>query len=324
MIGVLHHWDTDGICSAAIIKDEFKDASISNFIPQIGKYSLNKDEIQKLKQFKKLYIVDLNLSQEQLQKIREATSAKIYFYDHHTANNVNLENFKFVNPIAKGENIKKYPSNTWVLSEKLNRDTDLLKVLGAIGDREEKIKDNKEIYKEIKSYLNKKDLTYKELDKSVNLLDSSYKINKREEVTNLVDIAYQANNHGIETILENQKLNSNIKELEEEITRVLQVENEDIDNILIKKINTPYNIISSITRKLSWNQEKPVIIINEGFLNGKNQIYVRTNNIDLRPLISKLKDRYSLGGKKEVIGSVIPNKKSGEFLKKVKNYLNNN
>ncbi len=321
MTAIVHHWDTDGICSAAIIKDKIDEEDVENFTPKIGNYKLSEKDIQRLKDHEKVYIVDLNLSRKNLRKIRESIDSYISFFDHHESKKIDLDKFEFNNPVALGSNPKKYPSNTWVLSEKLKRETDLLKILGAIGDREEQIKDNEKTYPEIKGYLEENDVSFEDLEKTVNLLDSSYKMNKRSEVEKSMKIAENSLKNGIKTILSNKKLNNNLEEIDKEIKRWTEIENSDSDEIVVRYMDSSYNIISSVTRKLAWNLNRTVIVINEGFFDDKDQIYVRTSEKDLRPLISELKKKWSLGGKKDVIGSVIPKEDRDEFLSRIENYL---
>lgn len=321
MKAIIHHWDTDGICSAAIISEEIGEKPIDNFSPEIGKYDLNNKEVKRLDKYEEIYIVDLNFSKNVIQKIRENTSAHIFFYDHHNSENISYEKFEFNNPIASGKDPKLYPSNTWVLSEKFNRPTDLLKILGAVGDREKKIKENKKANKEIKDFIADKDINFNKLTKAVNLIDSSYKMNSKKEVHDLVQIVRKANKNGIQTILTNNKLKQNLEKINKKITELSKINDKEPNEIVVKEINTEYNIISSVTREIAWNQNKTAIVINKGFLENKNQIYVRSNKTDLRPLISELKEEYKLGGKKDVIGSVIEKKKTDKFISDVRKYL---
>lgn len=321
MTAIVHHWDTDGICSAALIKDEINEKNVENFTPRIGNYELSEKDIQRLENHEKVYIVDLNLSRENLRQIRGSIDSYISFFDHHESKKIDLDKFEFNNPVTLGSNPERYPSNTWVLSEKLNRETDLLKILGAIGDREGKIKNNNKAFKEIKRYLEGKDVSFEDLEKAVNLLDSSYKMNKKTEVEKSVKIAEDSLKNGIKSILSNKKLNNNLEEIDREIERWTDIEDSDSEEILVRHTDSSYNIISSVTRKLAWNLNRTVIVINEGFFDDKDQIYVRTSEKDLRPLISELKKKWSLGGKKDVIGSVIPKEDRDEFLSRIENYL---
>ena len=43
---IIHHWDTDGICSAALLSDK----DTVNMTPCIGNYFLTDDELRRIKQ----------------------------------------------------------------------------------------------------------------------------------------------------------------------------------------------------------------------------------------------------------------------------------
>jgi len=44
---IIHHWDTDGICSAKLLIEYLKDKQIDNKTPVIGNYYLTDEELSK-------------------------------------------------------------------------------------------------------------------------------------------------------------------------------------------------------------------------------------------------------------------------------------
>ena len=91
----------------------------------------------------------------------------------------------------------------------------------------------------------------------------------------------------------------------------------------MKTLNTKSNIISTITRKIAWKHDKNTIVINTGYFDDEDQLYVRTINQDMKPMIQKGKDYgFKCGGKKEVLGAILPKQKTQDFIDEIINYLN--
>ena len=89
----------------------------------------------------------------------------------------------------------------------------------------------------------------------------------------------------------------------------------------MKKIDTTYNIISTLTRKVAWSSGKNTVVINTGFFDDKDQVYVRTNK-DADPLIQRGRDLgFKCGGKKEVFGAIVPKDKTDFFLDEILEFL---
>ena len=72
--------------------------------------------------------------------------------------------------------------------------------------------------------------------------------------------------------------------MNKEIEKQLRYHNEEINGVIFKKINTPYNIISTITRKIAWDTGKNTIVVNTGFFDDSDQIYMRSNK-NAEPII---------------------------------------
>jgi hypothetical protein len=109
--------------------------------------------------------------------------------------------------------------------------------------------------------------------------------------------------------------------LNKEIDDQLQTAEKEINNTIFKEINTPYNIISTVTRKLAWNSGKNVIVVNTGFFHDQDQVYVRSNN-NLKKMIERAKAMgFNAGGKNEVLGAIVPKKKRQPFVKEIIDFL---
>ena len=83
-----------------------------------------------------------------------------------------------------------------------------------------------------------------------------------------------------------------------------------------------YNIISTVTRKLAWEKQKNTIVVNTGFFKEVDQLYVRTINKDMEPMIKRGKDLgFTCGGKKEVLGALITRNQTEEFIEELKDFF---
>ena len=82
-----------------------------------------------------------------------------------------------------------------------------------------------------------------------------------------------------------------------------------------------YNIISTITRKIAWDSGKNTVVINSGFFENKDQIYMRSIK-NAEPMIKRGKSLgYKCGGKKEVLGAIVPKEKTESFVQEILEFL---
>ncbi|RLF26860.1 MAG: single-stranded DNA-specific exonuclease [Thermoplasmata archaeon] len=316
---LIHHWDTDGICSAQLLLKHLGNKNIKNQTPHIGNYFLTEEEINHCSQHDFVIIADMALPEENILKI--AKNSKVIIFDHHIQKEI--KNIVHHNPVAKGADPNLYPSTSWIINKYLNKPINLFAILGIIGDHEHRIKNNKTFQKIISDFCQKTNLTFEDLLKMVYLLDSNYKIGDKKEVEKTPHILLRIDDAS--EILNNKQWNRNLTLLTNEIETLLKKPAREInDNIVLKKIDTPYNIISTITRKIAWETGKHTVVINTGFFTDKNQIYVRSN-INLEPMIKKgVSLGFKAGGKKEVLGAIVPKDKTDFFVEEILNFLQNN
>ena len=242
---IIHHWDTDGISSAKLLIEKLRDKDIDNKTPELGNYFLTKKELKEYSEFDFIIIADMSLPEKNV--LRLAKNAEIMIFDHHLGKVI--DTVFHHNPIIKGEDPDKYPSASWIVNDYLKNDVNLYALLGVIGDHEEKIKKNKDFIEIIDNYCKEQDLSFEDLHKMVYLLDSNYKIGDKKAVESAPYILL--NTISPKEILNNKKWNQNLKNLNKEMNEILSQQNNEVDGIIVKKINTPYNIISTITRKIS-------------------------------------------------------------------------
>jgi len=311
---IIHHWDTDGICSTRLLLEYLSDKKIDNHTPDLGNYYLTEDELKNYSKYDFIILVDMSLPINNILKLAE--KAKVIIFDHHLGKEID-EVFHH-NPVIKGENPDKYPSASWIINDYLGNKINLYAFLGVIGDHEQKIKNNSEFDKKITDFCKENTLEFDDMLKMVYLMDTNYKICDKKAVEQAPRLL---KNNSSEQILNNKKWNKNLAILDEEIKKIIDTKSDEIDGVIFKKISTRYNIISTITRKIAWDTGKNTIVVNSGFFADRDQIYMRSNK-NAEPIIQKGKLLgYRCGGKKEVLGAIVPKDKTDSFVKEILEFL---
>ena len=298
---IVHHWDTDGITSAAIyIRIHGED---DLFTPKIGNFYLDKEDFKKVSSAEKVVILDMNLPEAE-----KLCDHELYIYDHHRARKVECAREHY-NPYLWGRH---YPSCTTVLMERFSYEPDYLVALGILGDKGPDAKKVEE-WKIVENVMKKENLRFDDLMLAVELLDSSFKMNKRSEVVENVHLVL----HGIRDVLESDKLHRNLEFISREIEKWTR-RAEDREKYCYLEMRSPYMIISAVTRRIAWGFKKPAMVINRK--EDRDEFYLRfpNNEFSALPLIEMAKKMgYNAGGKKEVMGAILPLGEGRNFAEKV-------
>ncbi|MEF8874707.1 MAG: DHH family phosphoesterase, partial [Candidatus Thermoplasmatota archaeon] len=150
---LFHHWDTDGITSASLLLESLteRDVEIETFTPSIGNYLIDSADRERIEEIDpdEVVVVDMALPEDSISFLKEFGSVRIY--DHHLQDKHDVELHH--NPIIEGATPEEYPSATWVVTDHLDREFDFLSVLGAFGDREEKLKENESAMETVEKVL---------------------------------------------------------------------------------------------------------------------------------------------------------------------------
>ncbi|MDG6218031.1 MAG: DHH family phosphoesterase [Candidatus Thermoplasmatota archaeon] len=313
---LIHHWDTDGACSAKLILDVLGEKITVNKTPTLGNYFLTAEELVTCKGFDFVIIVDMSLPRHDVLTL--AKNSDVFIFDHHLGKEIK-EVFHH-NPIIKGEDPDNYPSASWIINDYLQNPVNICSILGIVGDHEENIKNNPYFSRLIESYCKEHNLTFEDLHTMAYLIDSNYKKGDKDAVEQVPQ--YLVKHPGADPILNHPVWNRNLTELEGEIQSILNEPVKKIDSIIMKTMFSKSNIISTITRKLAWTNKVDAVVINKGYFDTMDQLYVRTMNNDMQPMIKKGKEYgYKCGGKKEVLGAILPKEKTDSFVNEIITYL---
>jgi hypothetical protein len=312
---LIHHWDTDGICSARLFLEKLTDKKIVNKTPELGNYFLTEEELVAYTAYDFVIVADMALPAEQI--LRLASHAKMLIFDHHLQ--PLIPGVFHHNPISKGEDPTKNPSASWIVNNFLGNTVNVYALLGIIGDHEKRIQTNKEIYSRITTFCEQQGYTFDELLEMVNLIDSNYKMGDRKAVEEAPHLLLEYTD--ARRILQNVRWKNNQVSLEKEISKYLGLPGEERNGVLVKRIHTKYNIISTVTRKIFWAAGKDTVIVNTGFFKDMDQIYVRSSK-NMESLIQQGKYLgFRSGGKAEVLGAVVPKEKTEFFVQEILRFL---
>ena len=317
---LVHHWDADGIASAAILMEELKKLGadeIKNDVPVLGEFEMSADWIiQNAREPPDILVsADISIPLDNLLAIRDGLGVDIVMFDHHTRPVVNEPGIFFINYCSLRD--EDWPSNTLVLNDFFGREPDLLSALGLVGDKGRNIEKYAEIWPKFSKRLQMDGYTLEDVTRIVDLLDSCYKSGRRDELMKwpwlLVD---KDDKELFETVLSNELLNSFLLDIENKTQQYYLRGLTKMDGYYISEIDTEYHIISALTRRFSnANPDREVMVTNRGMFPGKVQVYLRSKRKDLRPLIGMIQDLgQSAGGKVDVVGSIIDNRKADRVL----------
>ncbi len=310
---LIHHWDTDGIASAAILIEELKGMgadAIENEVPKLGEFEMDEDWIRERSTHPPdiLVTTDICIPLDNLLAIRDGLGIEIVMFDHHARAPVDEPGIYFINYCSLRD--EDWPSNTLVLNDFFGREKDLLSALGLVGDKGLGITKYRDIWPGFDEHLRVLGFELHDLMKLVDLLDSCYKSGRRKELMVLPWSLVGKNDLEVaENIIGNVSLKAYTEDIDKKIDHLFGEGLREADGFHIKEIDTEYHIISALTRRFSnAYPEREVMVTNTGIFSGKTQLYFRSKRKDVRPLISMIQHLgQSAGGKTDVVGSVIDN-----------------
>ena len=94
---IIHHWDTDGITSAALLIRALNLEEFRNLTPPIGEFRFDERIKRAIKEAEKIYVLDLSLPHEV-----EGIEKEIMFIDHHIQPKIKNPGVKQINPALEG------------------------------------------------------------------------------------------------------------------------------------------------------------------------------------------------------------------------------
>ncbi len=324
-IAIIHHWDADGIASAATIIDRAKRRGIrcTNAIPRIGDYADLVTPAASLDSAGPDLVLglDLAVSAETLEAIRSKISSALMWVDHHSVPPRRTRGVEYYHPSNSG--LEGVDSNASFLARILDPAPPILAAIGTCGD------------------LGRTLLSHPAMDdvrRTLSSLGLSFDI--LFEITELVDANYRADRPGdvrsapwmLAERLDSPRRMMGVKEwrankdaVDGEIHRVMASSETRRRDVLVKTISTPMHLTSMVARAaaiLAPDEVKAVIVSNVHPHDCPFYVRAARPGIDLTGLIDLGRSLgYSAGGKPEAVGMVVPCNQVEDLTEKVLRFL---
>ena len=307
---VVHHWDTDGVASALILREERGEEPLF-FPPSPGRYSLTAPEREELSSLspREILLADMNLSQEEYLFLQRTAQGNFTAYDHHGGYRA-PEGIRLINPLISGGDPGDALSTTAVLRRHFSRSEDLLYWLGVWGDTGFKTPDGSERSIALDRFLESEGRGRSEFLRLVTLLDLPYRTGRREMVLLLME--------RVRTIDLWELLKEELfVRLEEEIEEALRSAEASLlhEGPFQAVFFSGKPLISSqLCRTLyARDPDRLSLVVHD---RGEDlQFYLRTQTGPFPELIGKAKGMgFSAGGKGDVVGAVLKPEEVKSFI----------
>ena len=316
---IIHHWDTDGICSASLLKDVLSSATVVNRTPEIGRYRLSKTILSEASQnWDAIIVADIRLPDLDFEKLTNNSNRRIILFDHHiggTPDGVFSVKETFLDATEAD-----FPSTSWMVKESLQLPMSVRSILGIIGDKGHLELSDPLVEKDVRRFLSERRLDEETLQKVSDLLDSNARVGDESLVEKAVS-QLSENGENVQAILEDPIWTRNARDLDREIDRTMEAGNELHKGIAVKRFHSKFDIVSTVARRMARSGNyRAVVALNSGFLDDRDQLYVRKGrgSIDSKAIIGMAhKHGFSAGGKEEVVGTVLPKDETQIFLREI-------
>ncbi len=310
---VIHHWDADGVASAAIIMRELGRRRVTRlYTPPIGTYRLPREEVSRAAAgADSAVVLDLALPWSDVEWLAREVG-RVVVVDHH----VRREPIGALDGVLPGIDPLAL-STSWLLTSLLEREADGLSVLGVAGDLGWRMEYHPEAREFSEAAARSGFDSMGDVIRLAELVDSNYRVGDREGVLEAAEILASARD--LSHLLERREWVERLERAEEEVERVRrEMLYRREGRLIYAEFESPHNLISRIGRELAWGDEGVVaVVLNRSWRDGLAQLYVRVNGleVDLDGIWAEASSRgYSVGGKADVIGVVLPEGEARDFL----------
>ncbi len=311
---LIHHWDTDGLASAALmqqyISDHSAESTVTLYHPTINLYFLTDAQYQWIEQhrFDLIICVDLNFPPDVFERLH-TMSPHLFVFDHH----VQTEELHL-----PGAQDASYPGASQLIADQLLLPISVTSVLGMIGDQEDALQQWEKFYPMVEQVIKETGITFDALHRLAKLLDTMYIVGDDEGLAYAVGLL---RGNPQDAAHDQRLLDAELK-ISSEKNAALSQEMEDVScgtstKIFFQEIEAQANIISEVTRARAKQFPNDVIMTTHHIGSDFANVYVRTRrqDIDLTPLVTfARKQGFNAGGKKEVVGTILPQEQLEEYV----------
>jgi len=310
---VIMHWDADAISTVAMVK-KYLGLNTTLYTPPIGVYKVIYDDVPR-DGYSLILDVDFGVSTEELERLGEWMGLDVYVIDHHRR--MDSDKIFIADYMSNGREL---PSASTTFLSLYNLEPDIFSAIGLAGDIHHRLENSVFRYF-IDSVSKEYGLTWRDVVKVANLLDTNYISKDREGVYRAVDILMEHESRP-EGLLEFEEWLGRWDEINRSIASEME-RAEDLGEVLYLDVESPYLIASKVGRALSRRYpDKIVFITNRDMVDGYSQVYVRCMECDLTRLINMLVEMgFSAGGRRDVVGVIVDRKDYDRVVEHVKRFL---
>lgn len=297
---IIHHWDTDGMVSAALLRDFFKreypNITLDLFVPTITNYYLTAEQINALSQASYDFVMtcDINFPESTINDLAEAWPGQTYIFDHH--HQAPFTNVHYYN--------KPYPACAAYINDLLGFPNTLQAVIAIVGDKEEAVQQDLEFYPRVEEIMQQYSLSFTQLLEARQLIDSNYIVDDYEGMSATVEL--------LETdpmaVLTDTRLRQNIQQIDDTLAHIVeQPAVQWSEYVSYFDLHNTFNILSHATRALSRQFPEQVIVTRQ-FKNDQYTFYMRRRDaaVDMRDMIAFARELgLNSGGKEDVVGIIV-------------------
>lgn len=314
---IVHHWDTDGMVSAALLlnyfAEKYPDKQLDIFTPTITNYYLTEQQYLEFqtKGYQFVLTCDINFQEDTVNKLAEIFPGQTYIFDHH--HQTPYTNVHYYN--------EPHPACASYINDLLGSPNNLQAVIAIVGDREEAVQQDEEFYPRVQEMMEKHSLSFTQLLDARRLIDSNYIVDDYEGIRETVHLLQ----HDPEAVMTDVRLRDNIQRISDTMQAVMAEDPAVLsDTVLFKEIDTPMNILSHVTRNISRTYPDKIIFTKQ---HKGNQVtcYARRRDlldVDMRDMIAFARDLgLNSGGKEDVVGIILPDEKFDDLFPKIKDKL---
>lgn len=310
---IIHHWDTDGMVSAALLlnyfAEHYPEKKLELFVPTITNYYITDEQYEYFEQqgYDFALTCDINFQADTVERLAATFPGQVYMFDHHHQDP--YTNVHYYN--------EPHPACASYINDVLGYPNNLQSVIAIVGDLEEAVQEDPEFYPRVQEMMAKYNITFSQLLQMRSLIDSNYVADDYKGISETVELL----RHDPIAILTDVGLQENLTNIQNALAELSEQKPVVLsDHVHYFEIESSYNIISQATRNLS-RRYPDKLIFTRHFMNDQYTCYVRRRDVDydMREMIAFARDLgLNAGGKEDVVGIIMSKQQVDEMFEKVK------
>ncbi|WP_317895130.1 DHH family phosphoesterase [Pyrofollis japonicus] len=323
---VVHHWDADGVASAALLARRLGGRLVGTDVPRIGVYTA--EAVPEPPRDALLAVLDYGIPGQEYDKLVERTNTPIAVVDHHAVEPPRRLS-TYCNPVAlKKGSERDYPGNSLLVYKLLGepRDTGdrFLAALGVVGDLEAFLKAGREhpglaLAEEL---LKETNVSLEEAGRLARSIDSCYRL-----------LDYSCLRYAVRRLAEDPLGALNDRVLGEALAKAEKIVEKALGSleklykdeaIAVYWLSLDAYVTSAIGRRLAAeNPDKVMVLAHYMPREKRGYVYIRSVSKELVGLARFLRERgVKPGGKTNVVVVEFSNKdQAEEIINAITSYL---